>query len=210
MIEIIPGILEKDWDSIEKKILQVRSFAEAIHIDLIDGIFAPNTSFLNPEPFKRYSQEIFLELHMMVENPLQYIENWGKAGFRRFLGHIEMMPDQEKFLKSAKEFGEAGLALNNTTALSSLKVPIESLDVLLVMTVKAGFSGQSFEKRQLAKLREITSQTNTPVEVDGGINEKTIKEVCNMGVRRVVTTSFLFSDSPWEQYKILEKLTKDY
>jgi ribulose-phosphate 3-epimerase len=207
MIEILPGILEKDWDSIEKKILQVKSFAPAIHIDLIDGIFAPNTSFLNPEPFKRYSQDMLLELHMMVENPLQYIETWGKAGFRRFLGHVEMMPDQETFLKSARKFGEAGLALNNTTALSALKVPLESLDVLLVMTVKAGFSGQSFQRRQLTKLREITSLTNIPVEVDGGINERTIKDVCSVGVRRVVTTSFLFSSTPEEQYAILKDIT---
>lgn len=207
MIEIIPGILEKDWDSIEDKILQVKHFASTIHIDLIDGIYAPNTTFMNPEPFSRYSQDMLLELHMMVEDPLQYVETWGKAGFRRFLGHIEMMPDQEAFLKTAKRFGEVGLALNNTTALSALKVPLESLDVLLVMTVKAGFSGQSFQRKQLSKLREITSQTNIPVEVDGGINERTIKDVYDVGVRRVVTTSFLFADSPWERYTILRNLT---
>ncbi len=205
MIEIIPGILEKDWDAIEKKILQVKSFAPAIHIDLIDGVFAPNTSFMNPEPFRRYSHDVLFELHLMVEDPLQYVEKWGKAGFRRFLGHVEMMPDQEAFLKSARKFGEAGLALNNTTALSALKVPLESFDVLLVMTVKAGFSGQSFQKEQLSKLREIASQTNIPVEVDGGINEMTIKDVCAEGAKRVVTTSFLFSSDPRKQYEILLK-----
>jgi len=81
MYEIIPGILENEWNKIERKIEIVKPFAKSIHIDIIDGKFVPDTTFLDPVPFVRYSQKLFLELHMMVENPIQYLELYAKAGF---------------------------------------------------------------------------------------------------------------------------------
>ena len=96
--KIIPGILEKDWPAIELRIQQVLPFAKAIHIDLIDGKFAPNTTFLDPSPFKKYTKDIPFELHMMVNEPINYLKAWADAGFQRFIGHIEKMSDQAKFV----------------------------------------------------------------------------------------------------------------
>ena len=93
MNEIIPGILEKDWASIEQKLEKIRPFARTVHIDLLDGKFAPNTCFADPAPFKKFSEYFYFELHMMVDDPLQYVQKWADAGFKRFIGHIEKMPD---------------------------------------------------------------------------------------------------------------------
>lgn len=100
MIEIIPspGTEINDWSEMEKRIEIVKPFAKTIHIDVIDGKFADNTTFADPEPFKKYTSELFFEVHLMVENPSQYVEKWAAAGFRRFLGQVEKMPDQIAFV----------------------------------------------------------------------------------------------------------------
>lgn len=197
MNEIIPGILEKEWRSIEKKISIVRPFAKTIHIDIIDGKFADNSSFLNPEPFKKYSKDFFLELHMMVEEPIQYLERFADAGFRRFLGHIEKMSDQEAFIKKARALNieEVGFSVDGSTSLKDIKIPLLELDSLLIMTIHAGFSGQDFNMGFADKIREAKKKDpNGPVlEVDGGINDYTLKSAKKRGATRFVTTSYLFS-----------------
>src|SRR3989344_5196398 len=123
--QVIPGILEKEWDQIETKLEQIKTFTTSAHIDITDGKFVNNKTFLDPEPFKKYSSDIFFELHMMVENPEGFIEPWGKAGFRRFLGHIEYMSSQKEFVEQAKKYGEAGIALDGPTHISRIKIPFK-------------------------------------------------------------------------------------
>ena len=105
MTQIIPGILEKEWSEIESKLEQVKTFTNTAHIDIIDGKFVNNQTFLDPEPFKKYSTQIFLELHMMVINPVEFIESFAAAGFRRFIGHAEHMSSQKEFADEAKKYG---------------------------------------------------------------------------------------------------------
>ena len=140
MYEIIPGILEKDWDSIQRKIELVKPFAKTIHIDIIDGKFAPNTTFLDPKPFEKYSKDIFFELHMMVEEPINYLKPFADAGFKRFLGHIEKMSNQAEFVAQGQMLGEVGLAVDGETPLHEVGVSIDDLDALVIMAIKAGFS----------------------------------------------------------------------
>lgn len=204
-MEIIPGILEKDWAEIERKIKLVKPFVKTVHIDILDGKFAPNTTFLDPAPFAKYTKELFFELHMMVEEPVQYLKPFAQAGFKRFLGHIEKMSDQAEFVAQGQLLGEVGLAIDGPTPLSSIAVPYEDLDCILVMTIKAGFSGQSFMPEHLEKVRALRSKSQIPIEVDGGINEKTIVQSKQTGVTRLVSTSFLFnSKDSISQYKILQ------
>ncbi|MEK7092590.1 MAG: hypothetical protein AAB907_03120 [Patescibacteria group bacterium] len=204
-MEVIPGILEKEWSEIEKKIELVRPFAQAIHIDIIDGKFAPNTTFLDPTPFKKYSSDIFFELHMMVVDPLQYLKPFADAGFRRFLGHIEKMPSQEEFVAKGQLLGEVGLAIDGPTALSEINVPLDDLDALLCMSIKAGFSGQKFEPTYIEKLEMIQEETWIPIEIDGGINSDTMVKAASLGGTRFVSTSFIFSSqNPEGNYKILQ------
>lgn len=208
MFEVIPGILEKDWEVIERKIETVKPFAKTIHIDILDGKLFDNTTFLDPQPFKKYSQDIFFELHMMVENPVQYLKPWADAGFRRFIGHVEKMPDQVEFVAQGQLLGEVGLAFDGPTSLDLLKVPLEDLDCILFMSIKAGFSGRPFTIEYLDKAKKIREQSTTlPIEVDGGISDLTIMQAKEMGATRFAATSSIYkSENPHNQYQILDRL----
>lgn len=194
MLEVIPGILEQSWEEIERKIVQVSPLVKTIHIDIVDGKFADNVTFLDPKPFKKYTGEFFFELHMMVEEPVEYLDDWAASGFRRFLGHIEKMKSQVDFVAQGQRLGEVGLAIDGVTDVRQLQVPLQDLDALLIMTIKAGFSGQEFMVESLAKVRTIREQSTTlPIEVDGGINPQTLRQALHCGVNRFVSTSFLFA-----------------
>lgn len=206
MYEIIPGILEKNWNEIERKLEIVKSFAKVVHIDIIDEKFASNLTFLDPLPFSKYSQELFFEVHMMVEDPIQYLKSYAKAGFKRFIGQVEKMPDQEEFVAQAQLLGEVGLAIDGPTDLSLIKVPYADLDYVLVMTIKAGESGRAFMPEYLEKVRQIRAKNGfLSIEVDGGINDKTLVLAKDAGANRFVSTSFIFgSQDPKGQYDLLQ------
>ncbi len=207
-LQIIPGILEHNWASIEQKLEQVKTFTDSVHIDIIDGKFADNRTFLDPEPFKKYSGELFLELHMMVEEPVNLVEEWAGAGFKRFLGHVEHMSSQKEFIEHAKKYGEAGLALDGPTHISAIKLPFEELDSILIYTSnRVGFSGPPLMEDRLDKIRHLKKLTNVPIEVDGGINDGTILRALIAGAERFVSTSHIWnSENPADQYKKLEDL----
>jgi|SRR3989344_525023 len=214
MLEIIPGILERQWSEIERKINLVKSFVKSVHIDIIDGKFASDTTFLDPAPFAKYTKELVFELHMMVENPIQYLRPFADVGFKRFLGHIEQMSDQEEFVAQGQLLGEVGLAVDGPTQLDAIKVPYGDLDCVLVMTIKAGASGQVFTPEHLKKVETLrrvedprmgTQGQSLPIEIDGGINDQTIIQAKNAGATRFVANSFLFkSQDPQQQYKLLQ------
>ena len=210
MFEVIPGILEKDWSKIERKIEQVLPFAKSVHIDIIDGVFAPNTTFLDPGPFKKYSSKVFLELHMMVDEPIQYLDPFFRAGFRSFIGHVERMSDQAEFIAKGQLLGEVGLALDGKTPLENIRVDLADLDNLLVMSIDAGFSHQEFVDEYAKKILSVKDKTWIPIEIDGGINDKTILEAKSFGAQRFVSNSFIFaSDNPRRQYDLLLDLFKE-
>lgn len=209
MHEILPGILEKDWSEIERKLETVRPFAKSIHVDIIDGKFAPNTTFLDPKPFAKYAKDFFLELHMMVDDPLVYLEPFAAAGFQRFLGHIEEMPDQAAFVAKAQHYGEVGLVLDGPTPLDAINVPLADLDTLLIFTAeKAGFSGQPFQEDRLEKIKQLHEELPfLPLEVDGGTSQQTITQSAKAGATRFVATSALFtSGNSEEAYHALSSL----
>ncbi len=210
-MEILPGILEKEWSEIEKKFEAYRPFARFVHVDLLDGKFAPNISFLDPAPFKKYSKDFLLELHMMVDDPIKYLKPFADAGFSRFIGQVEKMPDQVAFVATAQLYGEAGLGIDAETPVEAIKVPLTDLDSVLVMTVKAGFSGQEFIEKNLDKVKQLVSKTTIPIEIDGGVNDTTIKAGCIAGAKRFVATSFLFSGAtPAKQYAKLVECARSF
>lgn len=194
-MEIIPGILEKNWKEIEKKIERVKPFVNTIHVDLIDGKFVNNTTFPDPEPFKTYTDELFFELHMMVEEPINYLESWAAAGFKRFLGHIERISSPAEFIARGQLLGEVGLAIDGPTELGGIVVSYDDLDAILIYTAdQAGFSGPALNPLRLDKITKLREKTTLPIEVDGGINERTIVDAKNAGATRFVSTSFLFEN----------------
>ena len=206
MNDIIPGIPEKEWSALEKKLEQIRPFAKTVHIDLMDGSFADNTTLLDPKPFRKFSKDFYLELHMMVENPIQYLKPFADVGFKRFIGHVEKMPDIPSFVAEGQLRDEVGLYLDGPTSLDSITVSLEDLDCVGIFTAhKVGFSGQQFEEEKLEKIRTLRAKNiytsagiPLPIEVDGGINEKTLSLAKEAGATRFVCTSALFSQKDIE------------
>ncbi len=206
MFEIIPGILEKEWFEIEKKIELVRGFAKTIHVDIVDGKFSSNTTFLDPKPFAKYASDFLFEVHLMVEEPINYLDSFATAGFKRFIGHIEHMSSQAEFVAKGELLGEISLALDAGTPLENLKASYEDLDSILIMSAKAGLSGQVFMPEVLSKVTKIKDLFPITVEIDGGINDSTIVQAKNAGAERFITTSFLFSGNPQINYQKLTSL----
>ncbi len=199
MFEVIPGILEKEWAEIEKKIERVALYVKTIHIDIIDGKFANNITFLDPAPFKKYTDEIFFELHMMVEEPINYLEAWAEVGFKRFLGHVEKMSSQVDFVAKAQTLGEVGLAVDGPTPTEVITVSLYDIDAVLIYTSEqAGFSGPPFVADRLDKVRLVRSKSEVLIGVDGGINDQTVIQAKNAGATRFVSTSFLFESGDIE------------
>lgn len=219
MYEIIPspGTENKDWSEIEQKIKLVEPLVKTIHIDVIDGKFANNTTFADPHPFERFTKfpsveeaKLSFEVHLMVEDPIQHLKKWADAGFRRFIGQIEKMPDQEEFVAQAQLLGEVSLAIDKQTPVEAIKVPLDDLDALLVMTIQAGFSGQKFEEALLEKVKQLRARTEIPIEVDGGINDETIQIAASSGATRFVATSFMFNfQTPEQQLALLNQQLKE-
>ncbi|HSA83601.1 MAG TPA: hypothetical protein VLF20_01795 [Patescibacteria group bacterium] len=202
MYEIIPspGTFVKNEAEWDQKIELVRPFAKTIHVDIVDGIFAPNTTIAEPEWFTQFSKDLpageagfILEVHLMTDEPVKHLKKWSDAGFRRFIGQIENMSDQAEFVAQAQLLGEAVLALDKQSSVDEITVPIDDLDGLLVMTIKAGLSGQQFQEELLKKVKNLRKKTMLPIEVDGGINDQTIHQAAAAGATRFVATSFLYN-----------------
>ncbi len=207
MHEVIPGILETDFAEIEKKLEIIKPFSRTVHIDILDGKFSEETSFTDPAPFGKYKNDFFMEVHLMVEDPTQYLKGFAQAGFKRFLGHIEKMKDLDEFVAKGQIFGEIAVAIDSVTDIDLLNLPFDDLDSILLMGVKAGKSDQIFLPETLEKIKKIRQKTQIPIEIDGGINEQSLIDAKAEGAERFVTTSYIFKNSdPMQAYEKLLSL----
>lgn len=204
---IIPAILEQEWSEIEKKIEVCQVFSDTIHIDFIDGKFAANTTHMDPMSFQKFTQSNFLEAHLMVLDPIKYLRPISAAGFRRFIGQIEKMPDQIEFVAEGEQLGEVGLALDGNTPLEDLEASFEDLDILLFMAIDVGFSGREFKPTYLEKIADVPKWF-TNIEIDGGINDETILQAKKLGGNIFTSNSYLFNGNPLENYQKLRGLAR--
>ncbi len=203
MVDIIPGILEKEWSVIEEKLLLVAPHVSWVQIDVADNTLVPNTTFLDftkfsPEQLLRELQHLSLEAHLMVAQPEKYIKALADAGYKRVIAHVECQ-DPRIFLEQATfEHVEVGMAIDGSTELEQIEPYLEEIDVVLVMTIEAGFSGQPFLTENLEKIKSIHGHfPGLPIEVDGGINAETAKLVKEAGATRLVSTSYLYKDTEY-------------
>src|SRR5581483_2927741 len=143
MYKMIHGILEKDWQGVEKKIKLLSPFAKSLHIDIIDNKFAPNLTILDAAPFAKYKDQFLLEAHLMVENPIDYVDDFAEAGFRRLLGHIEGMEDVYEYIERCRDVDvEVGLALDGPTPVDELFDYIDDVDCFqFYVSERVGFAG---------------------------------------------------------------------
>ncbi len=198
MIEVIPGILEKDFGEIEKRVVLVTGLVEWVQIDFEDNTLVPNETFLDTARFKdliaKYSNLSF-EAHLMVDYPEKYIRPLIDVGFKRLIAHVEAN-DPRQFLDAAQyESVEVGLAIDGATEFNEIEPFLDAIDVALVMTIEAGFSGSPFLPETVEKIKTIHQNfPDLSIEVDGGINEQTVRLVKEAGATRIVSTSYLFKD----------------
>jgi ribulose-phosphate 3-epimerase len=193
MIDVIPGILEKDWPVIEQKLQALSGQTEWVQIDIADNTLVPNETFVDVAAFAPYADKLNLEAHLMVANPEKYLRPLADAGFKRIIAHVESQDPREFLSQAEHEEVEVGLALDGATELEQIEPFLEEVDMVLVMTIEAGFSGQEFMPETVEKIKRIHEHfPDLAIEVDGGINEKTAKVAKDAGATRLVSTSFLF------------------
>lgn len=194
-VEVIPGINEQDLQEIQRKIELVAGYVPWVQIDFADGTLVPNTTFFDLEQFREIAENVSLEAHLMVANPEKYVKQLADVGFKRLIAHVESV-DPRMFLDEAQyESVEVGLAIDGPTEFDQIEPFLDELDVALVMTIEAGPSGQPFLPETVEKIRILhRNLPDLPIEVDGGISDKTASLVIEAGATRLVSTSFLFKD----------------
>lgn len=196
MVQVIPGILEQDFEKIKERIKLIENLVSWAQIDLLDNSLFGESNFNDPTQFGKLKTPLNLELHMMVKNPQRMISAWAEAGFKRFIAHTEGLENIDGFITEVKEnLGlEAGLAVDLETPVDAVLPYLNQVDCVLIMTVAAGKSGQSFHPEALEKIVEIKKlRSDIAIEIDGGVNLKTGKTCRQKGATRLVSTSYIFS-----------------
>ncbi|MXW04986.1 MAG: ribulose-phosphate 3-epimerase [Gemmatimonadetes bacterium] len=200
MIQIAPSILSADFTRLADEVRAVeRAGADRIHIDVMDGRFVPNIS-MGPFIVEAIDSltELPLEAHLMIEEPDRYIDVFMEAGADVIIVHQENTAHLHRVVQSVRERGkQAGVALNPATPAQALDGIIDELDLVLVMSVNPGFSGQRFIASVLPKIREIRRTLSDrkiacDLEVDGGVNADTAPAVASAGANVLVAATAVF------------------
>ncbi|OIJ09857.1 ribulose-phosphate 3-epimerase [Anaerobacillus arseniciselenatis] len=203
MIKIAPSILSADFSKLGEEIKDVeRGGADYIHVDVMDGHFVPNITIgpLIVEAIRPVTT-LPLDVHLMIENPDQYIPQFASAGADIITVHVEACPHLHRTIQLIKENGaKAGVVLNPATPVDTIQHIIEDLDMVLLMTVNPGFGGQKFIKQVLPKIYAVSEMAKSKnlsieIEVDGGVNKETAKLCIEAGANVLVAGSAVYNES---------------
>lgn len=196
-----PSVLSADFSCLDREIeFAKKNGAEWLHFDVMDGHFVPNLTFGAPVIASlRSITDLVFDVHLMVKNPLQFVDDLKKAGADFFTFHVETEPHADKLISEIHDAGmKAGITLVPSTPISAISQILPLVDLVLVMSVNPGFSGQKFIPYCLDKINEIAAirrerHLSFKLSVDGGVNSQNIQSVIDAGCDVAVSGSAFFS-----------------
>ena len=201
-IKISPSILSADFSHLAEQVREAEDAGvDYIHVDVMDGHFVPNIT-IGPLIVKalRPITKLPLDVHLMIENPERYIEDFSKAGADIITVHQETCPHLHRTIQQIHDLDiRAGVSINPSTPVSTLDEIIAEVDLVLVMSVNPGFGGQSYISACTSKIQKLRAMldicgSSADLEVDGGVNVNTVSEVIGAGANAFVAGSAVFND----------------
>jgi ribulose-phosphate 3-epimerase len=202
VVKLAPSILSADFARLGQHVQEAEAAgADWIHVDVMDGHFVPNITIgpLIVQALRSVTQ-LTLDVHLMIERPEPYLADFAKAGANRITVHVETCPHLHRTVQQIREVGcKPGVTLNPATPLSSLEEILPEIDLILIMSVNPGFGGQTYipgSTQRISRLRSMLDDigSSAELEVDGGINPDTVREVVQAGATVLVAGSAIFND----------------
>jgi len=200
-IKLAPSILSADFGRLGEQVVEAtRAGADYIHVDVMDGHFVPNIT-VGPLVVAaiRPHTDLPLDVHLMIEAPEKYIQQFAQAGANIITVHVEVCPHLHRVVESIKELGvKAGVSLNPSTPLTAVDEVLSALDLVLLMSVNPGFGGQQFIESTVGKIARLRQRLDelglaAELEVDGGINADIAPSVARAGARVLVAGAAVFN-----------------